>query len=66
MKKFLGTTWDDWVSIFVAVSVAEMARDAFKPEGALLDFVIFIIGWFIGFTICKLLINQILKWTGKN
>ena len=66
MKKFLGTTWDDWVSIFVAVSVAEMALDAFKPEGIFLHLLIFFIGWFIGFTTCKLLINQILKWTGKN
>ena len=44
MKKFLGTTWDDWVSIFVAVSVAEMALDAFKPEGVFLHLLIFFIG----------------------
>lgn len=66
MKKFLGVTWSEWVSIIVAVIVAEMAQDAFKPESIAMGFVIFGIGWFIGFTICKLLIKQILKWTGKN
>ena len=58
--------WQGFLCIFVAVSVADMAQDAFKPEGIFLRFVIFFTGWLIGFIICKLLIKWTLKWTGKN
>ena len=65
MKKYLGATWVDWTSIFVAAIVADMATDIF-PTAWYWRLVIFGISWFIGFTLSYLIINQILKWTGKN
>jgi hypothetical protein len=66
MNKYLGLTWIEWVCIVVAVIVADITQDAFRPETILMRIVTYAIGWSVGFTICYLLISQILKWTGKN
>ena len=65
MTKYLGNTWVEWVCIFVAVIIADIAVDTFNTEWYW-KLVIFGIVWFIGFTVTYLIINQILKWTGKN
>ena len=65
MTKYLGSTWVEWVCIFVAVIIADIAVDTFNTEWYW-KLVIFGIVWFIGFTVTYLLINQILKWTEKN
>ncbi len=32
MKKYLGNTWVDWICIFLAAFVANIATDSFKTE----------------------------------
>lgn len=65
MKKYFGTTWVEWICIFVAAFVANIATDSYKTEWYW-RMVIFGISWFLAFTLTYLLIYQILKWTGKN
>ena len=60
-----GGKWIEWVCIFVAIIIANIAVDTFKTEWYW-KLVIFGIFWFIGFTVTYLIINQILKWTGKS
>lgn len=67
MKKFLGSTWHEWLCIFVAVTVAELTIDHFQFNGAsFMGFAVFVIAWSLAYTLCYILIKMITSWKEKN
>ena len=65
MKKFLGVTWHEWLCILVAVIVAEHTVNYFQLDGYK-EFIVFVIAWSIGYTLCYVLIKLITSWKEKN